>query len=108
MLVSMVFPLVQLIILGNAFGGKIKDARLGVVDQDGGTQAVKVLESLNAIQANAHTFRPIPYDNDQQAMEDVRTGVLTERSSFRPSTRAAFMKRTIRASRSSSITPTTS
>ena len=27
MLVSMVFPLVQLIVLGNAFGGKIKDAR---------------------------------------------------------------------------------
>ena len=26
MLVSMVFPLVQLIVLGNAFGGKIKDA----------------------------------------------------------------------------------
>ena len=76
MLVSMVFPLVQLIILGNAFGGKIKDARLGVVDQDGGTQAVKVLESLNAIRANAHTFRPIPYDSDQQAMEDVRTGRL--------------------------------
>jgi ABC-2 type transport system permease protein len=76
MLVSMVFPLVQLIILGNAFGGKIKDARLGVVDQDGGTQAVKVREAINAIQANAHTFRPIPYDNDQQAMEDVRTGRL--------------------------------
>jgi len=76
MLVSMVFPLVQLIILGNAFGGKIKDARLGVVDQDGGTQAVKVLEAINAIQANAHTFRPIPYDSDQQAKEDVRTGRL--------------------------------
>jgi len=76
MLVSMVFPLVQLIILGNAFGGKIKDARLGVVDQDGGTQAVKVLEALNAVQANSHTFRPIPYDSDQQAMQDVRTGRL--------------------------------
>ncbi len=76
MLVSMVFPLVQLIVLGNAFGGKIKDARLGVVDQDHGTQAVKVREALNAVQANAHTFRPIPYDSDQQAMEDVRTGRL--------------------------------
>jgi len=28
MLASMIFPLVQLIILGNAFGGKIRDARL--------------------------------------------------------------------------------
>jgi ABC-2 type transport system permease protein len=76
MLVSMVFPLVQLIILGNAFGGKIKDARLGVVDQDGGTQAVKVLEALNAVEANARTFRPIYYDSDQEAMQDVRTGRL--------------------------------
>ena len=37
----MIFPLVQLIVLGNAFGGKIRDARLGMVDQDGGTQALK-------------------------------------------------------------------
>ncbi len=76
MLVSMVFPLVQLIVLGNAFGGKIKDARLGVVDQDGGTQAVKIHEALAAVQSNARTFTAVPYDNDKQAMEDVRTGVL--------------------------------
>ncbi len=74
MLVAMVFPLVQLIVLGNAFGGKIKDARLGVVDQDHGTQAVKVMEALNAVHANARTFVPVPYDSDKQAMEDVRTG----------------------------------
>src|SRR5271169_1635733 len=74
MLVAMVFPLVQLIVLGNAFGGKIKDARLGVVDQDHGTQAVKVMEALNAVRANARTFVPVPYDSDKQAMEDVRSG----------------------------------
>jgi ABC-2 type transport system permease protein len=76
MLVSMVFPLVQLIVLGNAFGGKIKDARLGVVDLDGGTQAVKIHEALTAVESNARTFTPVPYSNDQQAMEDVRTGRL--------------------------------
>ena len=38
MMASMIFPLVQLIVLGNAFGGKIRDARLGLVDQDGGTR----------------------------------------------------------------------
>jgi len=76
MLVSMVFPLVQLIVLGNAFGGKIKNAKLGVVDQDGGTQAVKIHEALAAVQSNARTFTPIPYDSDKQAMEDVRTGKL--------------------------------
>ncbi len=76
MLVSMVFPLVQLIVLGNAFGGKIKEARLGVVDQDQGTQSVKVREALAAVQANANTFYTVPYYSDQQAMEDVRTGKL--------------------------------
>ncbi len=74
MLVSMVFPLVQLIVLGNAFGGKIKDARLGVVDQDHGTQSVKVREALAAVESNAGTFRTVDYDNDQRAMEDVRNG----------------------------------
>ena len=57
MLVAMVFPLVQLIVLGNAFGGKIKDARLGVVDQDHGTQAVKVREALAAVAVQrAHIY----------------------------------------------------
>ena len=76
MLVSMVFPLIQLIVLGNAFGGKIKEARLGVVDQDRGTQAVKVREALAAVESNAQTFYPVDYDSDQKAMEDVRTGKL--------------------------------
>jgi len=76
MLVSMVFPLVQLIVLGNAFGGKVKQARLGVVDQDRGTQSVKVREAMAAVESNAHTFYPIDYDSDKQAMEDVRTGKL--------------------------------
>src|SRR6201994_437138 len=76
MLVAMVFPLVQLIVLGNAFGGKIKEARLGVVDQDNGTQSVKVREALAAVQSNANTFYTVPYHSDQQAMEDVRTGKL--------------------------------
>ena len=76
MLVSMVFPLVQLIVLGNAFGGKIKEARLGVVDQDRGTQAVKVREALTAVESNSRTFYPVDYTSDKQAMEDVRTGKL--------------------------------
>ncbi len=35
MMVSMMLPLVQLVILGNAFGGKIRDAKIAVVDHDG-------------------------------------------------------------------------
>src|SRR5580698_7811236 len=59
MLASMIFPLVQLIILGNAFGGKIHDARVAIVDQDGGTQALKVREAFDSVRANIRTFVPI-------------------------------------------------
>jgi ABC-2 type transport system permease protein len=74
MLVSMVFPLIQLIVLGNAFGGKIRDARMGVVDEDGGTQALKIREAFDSVRANIRTFAPIYYNNEQQAREDVRNG----------------------------------
>jgi ABC-2 type transport system permease protein len=76
MLVAMVFPLVQLIILGNAFGGKIHDAKLGLVDEDGGTQSLKIREAFDSVRANMRTFQPIYYDNEQQAKQDVRDGKL--------------------------------
>jgi ABC-2 type transport system permease protein len=76
MLASMIFPLVQLIILGNAFGGKIHDARVAIVDQDGGTQALKVREAFDSVRANIRTFVPIYYDSDKKAQEDVRNGKL--------------------------------
>ena len=74
MMASMIFPLVQLLVLGNAFGGKIRDAKLGIVDQDGGTQALKVREAFDSVRANVRTFESIYYDNDKKVMEDVRNG----------------------------------
>jgi ABC-2 type transport system permease protein len=74
MMVSMIFPLVQLIVLGNAFGGKIRDARVGLVDQDGGTQAIKIREAFDSVRSNMRTFEPVYYTSDKQAMEDVRNG----------------------------------
>jgi ABC-2 type transport system permease protein len=74
MLASMIFPLVQLIILGNAFGGKIKDARLGIVDQDGGTQALRIREAFDSVRANMRTFEPVYYSDEQKAKDDVRNG----------------------------------
>ena len=76
MLASMIFPLVQLIILGNAFGGKIRDARVAIVDQDGGPQALRVRQAFDSVRANIRTFVPIHYDSDKSAMEDVRNGKL--------------------------------
>jgi len=74
MMVSMIFPLVQLIVLGNAFGGKIRDAKLGIVDEDHGTQAIRIKEAFDSVRANARTFVPVDYDNEVQAREDVRNG----------------------------------
>src|SRR6266850_7410312 len=74
MLASMIFPLVQLIILGNAFGGKIRDAKLAVVDQDGGTQALRIREAFDSVRANIRTFETVYYDSEKQAVEDVRNG----------------------------------
>lgn len=76
MMAAMVFPLVQLIVLGNAFGGKIKDAKLGIVSQDTGPQAIRVIEALRAVQSNARTFQPVVYTDEKQMVEAVRKGDL--------------------------------
>jgi len=74
MLVSMIFPLVQLLVLGNAFGGKIRDAKLGLVDEDGGTQALKIREAFDSVRSNLRTFTAVYYSDEKKAMDDVRNG----------------------------------
>jgi ABC-2 type transport system permease protein len=73
-IVSIIMPLVQLVILGYAFGGKIKHLRVGVVDQDHGVPAVKIREMCQAVAANAATFDAIPYSDQAIAMRDLREG----------------------------------
>jgi ABC-2 type transport system permease protein len=74
MLMAMTLPLVQLVILGNAFGGKVTNARMGVVDYDHGEEAVKIREAFAAVAVNIRTFDTVAYDNEEQARDDVRTG----------------------------------
>jgi ABC-2 type transport system permease protein len=74
MMVSMTMPLVQLVILGNAFGGKIRGAHVAVVDYDRGSQALRIEEGFNSIAANIRTFTTVAYDDEQRAREDVRNG----------------------------------
>jgi ABC-2 type transport system permease protein len=74
MMVSLTLPLVQLIILGNAFGGKIRGAHVGVVDYDRSSQSLKIEEAFNSIAVNIRTFTTVAYDDEQKAREDVRTG----------------------------------
>jgi ABC-2 type transport system permease protein len=74
MMVAMIFPLVQLIVLGNAFGGKIRDAKMGIVDEDHGTQAIKIKEAFDSVRATSRTFVPVQYGDEVRAREDVRNG----------------------------------
>jgi ABC-2 type transport system permease protein len=76
MVTAMIFPLVQLIILGNAFGGKIRDARVAIVDEDHGVQAVRILEAFHSIESNVRTVVAVPYTDEVRAREDVRQGRL--------------------------------
>ncbi len=73
-LVSMFFPLVQLVVLGYAFGGKIKDLHVGVVDQDAAIETVELREMCQAVAANARTFDTVMYDDPKKALTDLKDG----------------------------------
>src|SRR6202158_5098028 len=47
---------------------------MGVVEEDHGTQAIRIKEAFDAVRANAGTFVAVPYDNEVKAREDVRNG----------------------------------
>jgi ABC-2 type transport system permease protein len=74
MIMSLMMPIMQLLIMGNAFGGKIVGEHVAVVDYDHGPQAVRVREAFDAIAVNIKTFTTVNYTDEVQAREDVRTG----------------------------------
>jgi len=76
MMASMIFPLVQLVVLGYAFGGKITNVLIGFVDKDTGVEARQVRQGLNAIVQDPKTFRIAEYGDLPDAMKDLRAGVL--------------------------------
>src|SRR5205823_4453859 len=71
---SMVFPVLQLIVLGNAFGGNVKHLKVAVIDQDRGVPAVKIRELAGAVTAGARTFETIDYADPGRALDDLRNG----------------------------------
>src|SRR5262252_668415 len=72
--ISMVFPLVQLVVLGYAFGGNVKHLKIAVVDQDGGLPAVRIRELASAVAGGARTFDTIQYADQGHAVDDLRNG----------------------------------
>jgi ABC-2 type transport system permease protein len=76
MMTSMVFPMMQLIVLGYAFGGKIKGVNIALVDKDHASESRLVRERLNAIAEGPKTFSVLEYSNLPDAMTDLRTGLV--------------------------------
>jgi ABC-2 type transport system permease protein len=73
-IMSLIFPLLQLIVLGYAFGGNVRNLTIAVVDHDGGVPAVRVRELAGAVAANARTFHTINYADEGTALDDLRAG----------------------------------
>ena len=76
MMVSMVLPLVQLIVLGYAFGGKVKGVKVAFVDLDHSVESRKVREMFNGIATGPQTFKVEEYDSVPQATHDLQTGLV--------------------------------
>jgi len=74
MIMSLMMPILQLLIMGNAFGGKIVGAHVAIVDYDHGPEAVKIREGFDSIAVNIKTFTTVEYTDENKAREDVRTG----------------------------------
>lgn len=72
--VSMVFPIVQLVVLGYAFGGNVKHLKVAIVDQDHGLPAIRVRELAQAAASGARTIDTIEYADQNQAVTDLRNG----------------------------------
>lgn len=73
-IMSMIMPIVQLVVLGYAFGGNVKHLKVAIVDQDHGVPAVKIRELVSAMSSSAHTLDLVNYADPGQAVADLRNG----------------------------------
>jgi ABC-2 type transport system permease protein len=74
MMSSMIFPLMQLIVLGYAFGGKIKGIKVAVVDEDRTAQSRDIRQRFDAIVAGPETMQIENYSSVSNAIVDLRAG----------------------------------
>ncbi len=74
MVSALIFPLMQLIVLGYAFGGKIRGVKVAVVDEDRSSESRMLRERFVAIGAGPQTFRAVDYSSLNDAVTDLRAG----------------------------------
>lgn len=74
LLASLFIPLLQLVILGYAFGGKVRDVPVALVDLDRGTESLRLRETFEAIESNSRTLLVRVYADLEVALRDTREG----------------------------------
>jgi ABC-2 type transport system permease protein len=76
LVMTLFMPVLNLIVLGNAFGGRVRHLNVAVVDEDGGPAARRVVEAIYSLQMNGDVVRPVAYPDEQVAARDVRDGAV--------------------------------
>jgi ABC-2 type transport system permease protein len=71
---SLMMPIMQLVILGYAFGGNVKHLKVAVVDADHGVSALRIRELAQAVASGAQTFETVTYADEGAALADLRDG----------------------------------
>ena len=71
---SMLMPVMQLVVLGYAFGGNVKHLKVAIVDQDHGVPALRIREMAAAVASGARTIDTSVYSDQGQALSDLRNG----------------------------------
>ncbi|MBI1851843.1 MAG: ABC transporter permease [Planctomycetes bacterium] len=71
---SVAMPVAQLLVMGNAIGGKFRNIPAAVVDEDKGEAAIEVRSQLQAMLAGGHEVEPVFYPDRASAVEALRTG----------------------------------
>jgi ABC-2 type transport system permease protein len=77
MMSSMIFPLMQLIVLGYAFGGKITNVTVGVVDMDHTAESWRVREGFAGVATGPKMFHVVNYNSMPRALDDLRAGLVS-------------------------------
>lgn len=76
MMSSMIFPLMQLIVLGYAFGGKITNVTVAVVDHDHTAESWRVRESFAGVATGPKMFHAVDYNSLPPALNDLQAGIV--------------------------------
>ena len=75
-IMAIMMPVVQLVVLGYAFGGNVKHLKVAVVDQDHGVPAVRIRELAGAVASGNQTLDLFEYADPGVALSDLRNGVV--------------------------------